>query len=66
MTAAYVRNRCYQQRTQQTPFFLVTGRKPNINNMHPFGSFCYSYEHHKSKLDLRCKPGVFVGYDKES
>ena len=47
-------------------FFLITGRKPNVNNMHPFGSFCNSYVHHKSRLDLRCNPGVFVGYDKES
>ena len=36
MAAAYVGNRCYQQCTQQTPFFLITGHKPNINNINPF------------------------------
>ena len=64
MTAAYIRNRCYQQRTCQTPYFLLTGRKPDISNMHVFGSVCYSYVQHKTKLDPRSKRGIFVGYDK--
>ena len=66
MAAAYIRNRCYQQRTGETPYFLLTDRKPDISNMHVFGSICYSYVQNKTKLEPRSKRGIFVGYDKES
>lgn len=64
MTAAYIRNRCYNPRTKQTPFYLLTGRKPDLSNMHVFGTVCFAYEQNKTKLDARCKKGIFVGYDK--
>ena len=67
MTAAYVRNRCYQRRLNQTAYFAMTGRKPNLGNMFPFGSTCFVYDvQPKSKLDPRSKQGVFLGYDRES
>ena len=66
MTAAYIRNRCYNTRTASTPFQLLTGRKPDLSNMHIFGTVCFAYEQSKSKLDNRCTKGVFVGYDKHS
>ena len=67
MTAAYVRNRCYQRRLKQTAYYSMTGRKPNLSNMYPFGSTCYVYDvQPKSKLDPRSKEGVLVGYDRES
>ena len=66
MNAAHVRNRCYQKRTQQTPYFMLTGRKPDLSVLHIFGTICYSYEEIKKKLDDRSKRGVFVGYDRES
>ena len=66
MTAAHIRNRCYQNRTKQTPFFMLTGRKPKVGNMHVFGSVCYSLEQNKTKLDPCSKKGIFIGYDKES
>ena len=67
MAAAYVRNRCYQQRLKQTAYFALTGNKPDVSNMHPFGSTCFVYEvNHKSKLDARSKQGIFVGYDRET
>ena len=66
MAAAHIRNRCYQRRTEQTPYFLVTGRKPDLSKLHIFGSICYTYEQKKSKLDNRSKQGIFVGYDRES
>ena len=66
MTAAYIRNRCYNSRTKQTPFYLFTGRKPDLRNMHVFGTVCFAYEQNKTKLDARCKKGIFVGYDKNS
>lgn len=67
MISAYIRNRCYSQRTEQTPFYMFTGKKPNLKNMHIFGGKCYAYENlPKKKLDARSKAGVFVGYDKGS
>ena len=66
MTAAYIRNRCYNPRTKQTAFYMLTGRKPDLRNMHVFGTTCFGYEQNKTKLDARCKKGVFVGYDKNS
>ena len=64
--ASYIRNRCYNPRTGSTPFQLLTGKKPNLSNMHVFGTVCFAYEQNKSKLDARCKQGIFVGYDRES
>ena len=65
-TAAYIRNRCYNPRTGQTPCYLLTGRKPDLKNMHVFGTVCYAYEQSKTKLDARCKKGIFLGYDRSS
>jgi len=66
MAAAYIRNRCYSKRLKQTPYFTLTGRKPNVSNMRVFGSECYAYKQDKKKLDPRCTKGIFVGYDKGS
>jgi hypothetical protein len=65
-TAAYIRNRCYNPRTGKTPYELFTGRRPNLSNMHTFGTKCFGYEQNKTKLDARCKEGIFVGYDRYS
>lgn len=37
-TAAMVRNRCYNRRTGQTPYQLLTGKKANLSKMQQFGS----------------------------
>ena len=66
MSAAYIRNRCYNKRLEQTPYFALTGRKPNLCNMRVFGSECYAYRQDKKKLDSRCDKGIFVGYDRGS
>ena len=66
MAAVFIRNRCYIQRTNETPYYLLTGYRPNISKMHVFGSICYSYVQNKKKLDCRSKEGLFVGYDKNS
>ena len=63
MNAAHIRNRCFQKRT---PYFVLTGRKPDLSSLHVFGTICYTYEQHKTKLDNRSKRGVFVGYDRDS
>ena len=67
MTASHIRNRCYVQRIKSTPHSLITGRKPNISQLHIFGTVCYSYNQNSlKKLDSRCKKGYFVGYDRNS
>ena len=64
-TAAYIRNRCYITRLQITPYEAVTGVKPNLKNMHIFGTMCYAYVQKKDrgKLDPRGEEGIFLGYD---
>ena len=61
--AAYIRNRCFNQRTGKTPIELLTNNKPNLGNMHVFGLNCFAYVQEKSKLDDRCEEGIFLGYD---
>ncbi|XP_066542004.1 uncharacterized protein [Hoplias malabaricus] len=65
-TAAVVRNRCFNKRTKQTPYQMLTGRRPNLSKMQRFGTVCYVYRQNKKKLDSRGEKGVFVGYDKNS
>ena len=66
-TAAYVRNRCYSNRTKKTPYEMLTGKKPNMSKLQKFGSVCFAYNtQEKGKLDSRCEQGLFVGYDKNS
>lgn len=66
MAAAYIRNRCYNKRIQQTPYLAMTGRKPDLSKMHVFGVDCYVYRQGAKKLDDRGVRGIFVGYDKAS
>ena len=66
LTVAYIRNRCYSCRLEQTPYFALTGRKPDLSNMRVFGSECYAYKQDKRKLDARCTKGIFLGYDRGS
>ena len=62
-TSVYIRNRCYSERLNATPYEVFTGRKPNLNNMHIFGSTCYMYVQDKKKLDNRAEKCRFIGYD---
>ena len=66
MTATHIRNRCYSQRIQNTPYGLITGTKPDVAKMQVFGSICYPVVHKPKKLDPRTTKGIFVGYDRES
>ena len=66
MCAVYIRNRCYSKRLEKTPYEAFIGHKPNLANMHVFGTICFSYVQEKKKLDARGERGVFLGYDKES
>ena len=58
--ASHVRNRCYNDRTENTPYFMLTGRKPNLSKMWVFGSDCYAYKHDHKKLDPRGERGILL------
>ena len=60
-TAAHIRNRCYNNRTQTTPYFSMTGKKPDLSRMWVFGSECYTYEYDRKKLDPKCEKGYLWG-----
>ena len=64
--AAFIRNRCFNPRTQKTAYESFTLRKPKVNKMEVFGKMCFAYVQHKKKLDERCQEGRFVGFDVSS
>ncbi len=66
MHSSHTRNRCYNNRTNSTPYETLTGKIPDMNLMHKFGSVCYAYEQNAKKLDDKAQKGIFVGYDKRS
>ena len=66
MASAYIRNRCFNDRLGKTPYEALSGFKPDVSNMHVFGSVCYAYVQDAKKLEPRSKEGLFVGYDKRS
>ena len=37
MAVAYTRNRCYNNRSKQTPYFAFTGQRHNLSNMIFYG-----------------------------
>ena len=49
-TAAVVRNGCFNNRTKQTSYFMLTGRWPNLSWMQKIGSVCYAFKQDKRKL----------------
>ena len=65
-SAAYIRNRVFNPRIKITPYEAAMGKRPNLSNMHIFGSRCFSYVQNKSKMEPRAQPGIFVGYDTTS
>ncbi len=49
-----------------TQYEAIPGKKPNVSNMHLFGSQCFAYIDEKKKLDDRCEEGIFIGSDQGS
>ncbi|KAF3653575.1 putative receptor-like cytosolic serine/threonine-protein kinase RBK1-like [Capsicum annuum] len=51
--------------TQKSPFELLYSQKPNVNYFRVFGSTCYVHvpRNNRTKLDLKARKCVFVGYD---
>lgn len=59
-TAAVIRNRCYNRHVGQTPYYLLTGKKPDLSKMKIFGSVCYANRTRKS-WTLDVKKGFLLG-----
>ena len=43
MASTFIRNRCFNQRTKETPFYMMTGIRPDVSKLHVFGTLCYPY-----------------------
>ena len=65
-TAAVIRNRCFNTRLKQTPYYMITGRKSDLSKMNIFGSTCFAFKNLKKNLDPKCEKRIFVRYDRNS
>jgi hypothetical protein len=66
-TAAFLRNRCPSSSNpgNQTPFYIVNGRLPDLHDLRIFGSRCMVYipkQGRRNKLSDKAYPATFVGY----
>ena len=66
MYSAHIRNVCFNNRTQCTPYQSLTGKLPDMNLIHKFGTTCFVYVQKAKKLEEKAQKGVFLGYDKSS
>ena len=66
MTTAVIRSRYLNYRLKETPYYMITGRKPDLSKMNIFESTCYAYKNLKKKLDPKCEKEIYVGYDTNS
>ena len=67
-TATYLRNRSPTTAVKEkTPCEVLTGKKPNVENLRIFG--CNAYAHvpkdERKKLDSKTKKSIFLGYGDE-
>lgn len=64
-TAAYLRNRSPTVAVpDMTPYEALTGKKPNVADLHTFGSDCYAHvpKDERAKLDSKSRKCIFLGY----
>ena len=62
--AAFLYNRSPVERINCTPFEMIYGYKPDVRRIHQFGAPVQVLNvKHRSKMDSRTVPGVFVGMD---
>ena len=66
MYSAHIRNICFNNRTQCTPYETLTGKLPDMNLIHQFGATCFTYVQKAKKLEEKAQKGMFLGYDKYS
>lgn len=65
--AVYLKNRTWTRTLDDTtPHEILTGEKPDLSNLHPWGCRVRVHDTSGSKLDGRSKIGHWVGFDVES
>jgi hypothetical protein len=65
--AQYLRNRSFQRKSEMTAYELLTGTKPDMRHIHPFGATCTVYiEGQKQKLGARGQKGLYLGINPKS
>ena len=64
LTAAYILNRVPSISVSSTPYELWTDKKPDLNNLRPWGSIGYVHNtsHRHGKLGPRGKKCIFIRY----
>ena len=63
----YMKNRTWTKSSPNaTPHKILTGKKPDLSNIHPWGTHVWVHDKSGSKLDGRAKEGRWVGFDEES
>ena len=62
----YIHNRSPVDGKDQTPFEMVTGRKPNVSHFRTFGCIVAAPVHHRTKNDNPREFMRFVGYSHDS
>ena len=65
LTTTVIRSRYFKYRLKETPYYMPTGRKPDLSKMNIFESKCYAYKN-LEKLYAKCEKGILVGYDRNS
>ena len=68
-TAVFIRNRCPTRSINlKTPFEMLYGLKPNVENFKVFGSVAYALvpKTDRKKLDSKSSECIFVGYGSET
>ena len=67
MHAIYLKNRTSTRALDdKTPYEMLTGMKPNVSNLHEFGTKVWVHDNSGSKLDGRSRIGCWVGFDETS
>ena len=65
--AVFLKNRTWTRTIgETTPFELLTGSKPNIKDLHPWGCKVRVHVKSDSKLDGRSYIGCWMGFDLET
>src|SRR5271155_296226 len=65
--AVYLKNRTWTRTLgETTPFEVLTGKKPDLSTIHPWGCRVRVHDTSGSKLDGRSKIGRWMGFDEET
>jgi hypothetical protein len=63
----YLKNRTWTKSLHDsTPHEILTGKKPDLSNIHPWGTRVWVHDMSGSKLDGRAKEGWWIRFDQES